>query len=49
VPLHQNFLHALKTGEPPENTGADNLKTMQLVYSAYESAERNQVITFEEA
>jgi predicted dehydrogenase len=45
VPLHQDFLRAFRTGEPPENTGADNLKTMQLVYSAYESAARNQVVS----
>ena len=44
VPLHQDFLRALRTGRPPENTGEDNLKTMRLVYAAYESAERNQVI-----
>jgi predicted dehydrogenase len=44
VPLHRDFLRAFRTGQPPENTGADNLKTMQLVYSAYESAERNEVI-----
>lgn len=44
VPLHQDFLRAFRTGQPPENTGADNLKTVQLVYSAYESAERNEVI-----
>lgn len=44
VPLHQDFLRAFHTGQPPENTGIDNLKTMQLVYSAYESAERNEVI-----
>jgi predicted dehydrogenase len=44
VPLHQDFLRAFRTGQSPENTGADNLKTMQLVYSAYESAERNEVI-----
>jgi len=44
VPLHQDFLRAFKTGRPPENTGEDNLKTMQLVYAAYESAEQNQVI-----
>jgi predicted dehydrogenase len=44
VPLHQDFLKAFRTGQPPENTGEDNLKTMQLVYAAYESAERNQVI-----
>ncbi len=44
VPLHRNFIHALLTGEPPENSGADNLKTMRLVYAAYESAARNQVV-----
>ncbi len=44
VPLHQDFLRALRSGEPPENTGEDNLKTMQLVYSAYKSAAENQVI-----
>ena len=33
-----------ETGQPPENTGEDNLKTMQLVYAAYESAAKNQVI-----
>ncbi len=44
VPLHQDFLRAFRTGQPPENTGEDNLKTMQLVYAAYESASKNQVI-----
>ena len=44
VPLHQDFLQALRTGQSPENSGEDNLKTMRLVYAAYESAERNQVI-----
>ena len=44
VPLHRDFLQALQTGEPPENTGEDNLKTMQLVYAAYESAAKNQVV-----
>ena len=48
VPLHQDFLRALRGGPPPENTGADNLKTMQLVYAAYESAERNQVIQLDD-
>lgn len=44
VPIQQDFLHALRTGASPENTGADNLKTMRLVYAAYESAAANQVI-----
>ena len=44
VPLHQDFLRAFRTGQPPENTGEDNLKTMRLVYAAYESAAKNQVV-----
>ncbi len=46
-PLHENFLRGLRGGQPPENTGADNLKTMQLVYAAYESAERNEVVSID--
>jgi len=46
VPTNADFLEALKTGAEPETSGADNLKTMNLVYSAYESAARNEVITF---
>jgi len=48
VPIHQDFLKALKTGQPPETSGEDNLKTMRLVYAAYDSAERNQVIALDE-
>jgi predicted dehydrogenase len=44
VPIHADFVEALQTGRPPETSGEDNLKTMRLVYAAYESAERNQVI-----
>lgn len=44
VPIHQNFLRGLRGGPPPETTGEDNLKTMQLVHAAYESAANNQVI-----
>lgn len=47
VPIHQDFLRAFRTGESAENTGEDNLKTMRLVFAAYESAERNEVIKFE--
>ncbi len=47
VPTHANLLRALKTGQPAETSGEDNLNTMRLVYSAYESAERNQVITLD--
>jgi predicted dehydrogenase len=44
VPIHADFVEALKTGRLPETSGEDNLKTMRLVFAAYESAERNQVI-----
>ncbi len=47
VPIHQDFLRAFRTGDPPENTGQDNLKTMRLVYAAYESARRNEVIVLD--
>ena len=48
VPIHVDFVEALKSGRSPETTGEDNLKTMRLVYAAYESAERNQVVTIED-
>jgi D-apiose dehydrogenase len=44
VPCNADLLHALKTGEAAETSGDDNLKTMRLVYSAYESVAQNQVI-----
>jgi predicted dehydrogenase len=47
VPTNANMLQYIKTGQPAETYGEDNLKTMRLVYSAYESAERNQVIRFD--
>jgi predicted dehydrogenase len=44
VPCQANLLHALQTGEPAETTGADNFKTMQLVFGAYRSARSGQVV-----
>jgi predicted dehydrogenase len=44
VPCNANLLHAIRTRTPAETSGEDNLKTMRLVYSAYESVARNQVI-----
>lgn len=44
VPCNANLLAAIRRGEAAETSGADNLKTMRLVYSAYESAARNQVV-----
>ena len=45
VDCNQHLLRAIKAGDPAETTGMDNLKTMQLVYGAYESAAHNQVLT----
>ncbi len=44
VPCQANLLAGLRGEKEPETTGADNLRTMNLVYSAYESAQRNEVI-----
>lgn len=41
-----DLLNYIKTGKPAETSGDDNLKTMNLIFKAYESAEMNQVINF---
>lgn len=45
VPCNENILRGLRGGEA-ETTGEDNLKTVQLVFAAYESARCNEVIKF---
>ena len=40
VTTQQHWVDALKAGARPETCGADNLRTLQLVFGAYESAER---------
>jgi D-apiose dehydrogenase len=44
VPCNANLLQSLQTGTPAETSGEENLKTMRLVYAAYELADRNRVI-----
>jgi predicted dehydrogenase len=44
VPCHADLLRALTTGQPASTPGEDNLKTMELVYAAYESAQKGQVV-----
>jgi hypothetical protein len=46
VACHANLLGALRGEAPAETTGEDNLKTMELVFAAYDSAARNAVISF---
>ncbi len=49
VATHENFLAAVREGVPAETTGEDNLKTLQLMHAAYQSAETNRVIHLSEA
>ena len=44
VPCNDNLLGALQGKGGAETTGADNLKTLELVYSAYESAKTGKAI-----
>ncbi|MGH8017271.1 MAG: Gfo/Idh/MocA family protein [Opitutaceae bacterium] len=47
VPCHANLLAALRGEGEAETTGADNLKTLALVFGAYDSARRDAVVHFE--
>ena len=44
VDCSSDLLRAIRTGQPAETNGDDNLRTMRLVYASYESAERNEVV-----
>ena len=44
VACNANLLSALKNEAPAETTGHDNLKTLQLVFGAYESARTGQAL-----
>lgn len=46
VPCNANILQALHGGPRAETNGDDNLKTMQLVFGAYESARTGQPVLF---
>jgi len=44
VPTNADFLRYFQTGQMPETTGEDNLKTIRLIYAAYESANADKVV-----
>lgn len=46
VDCNRNLLSALRGEAPAETSGADNLRTVELVFAAYESAARDAVIYF---
>src|SRR5688572_7516932 len=45
VACHEDLLRALQTGAAPETGAEDNLKTLKLVFAAYESARNRQTIS----
>jgi len=47
VPCNADLLRAFQTGTPAETSGEDNLKTMKLVFSSYDSAANGRVITLD--
>jgi predicted dehydrogenase len=46
VPCNANLLQALRGAGPAETTGEDNLKTVRLVFAAYDSALNGSVVKF---
>ena len=42
VAIQQHWADCLRDGRAPETSGADNLKTLELVYGSYESAETDK-------
>jgi predicted dehydrogenase len=44
VPCHRDIVRALRNGSLPETHGADNLRTMRLVFAAYDSARTGQAV-----
>jgi hypothetical protein len=46
VPCNTNLLGALRGKGKGETTGEDNLKTLELVFGAYESGRKNAVVKF---
>jgi len=46
VPCNANLLAALQGKGKGETSGDDNLKTLELVFGAYDSAKRNAVLKF---
>jgi predicted dehydrogenase len=47
VACNRHLLNVLRTGQPPETSGEDNLKTMRLMFSAIDSAEHDKLIIFD--
>ena len=46
IDCNAHFLNALISGTAPETPGEDNIKTMRIMFSAIESAEKDKLIRF---
>ena len=44
VNIQQHWVDSLRAGKTPDTSGADNLKSLRLVFKAYESAERRMPV-----
>ena len=49
VPCNADLLKALKGAGPAETSAEDNLKTVRLVFSAYDSAQHNRVVEIDQS
>lgn len=48
IHINQNILNAIRGEEKAENTGADNLETVRLVWASYESAKSGKMLKLNE-
>jgi predicted dehydrogenase len=48
IAAQKHFVECLRTGQTPETSGADTLRTMELVFAAYQSAEEERTIALGE-
>jgi D-apiose dehydrogenase len=44
IAIQQHWSDCLRAGQTPETSGADNLKTLELVFGSYDSAEQERLI-----
>jgi len=49
VACQQHFIDCVNSGQEPETSGAETIKTMALVFAAYRSAAENRVVMMDES
>jgi predicted dehydrogenase len=48
IAAQKHFVECLSSGQMPETSGSDTLKTMELVFAAYQSAEEERTVVLDE-